>query len=392
MKEKKPCILVVAPYGFNDRLANFAEFTVSRLLAKRGWRVIGITRRENGEPRKHAVHGIAVHRYKSALFGAIGALFLFVLERPDIVHVHMLRNNRVGAASAILAKAFRVPLVFSEAGLLHDHYLVADRDDPLGKPIIYGNAQKTLDLRRLHNYFFHWPLTHADAVVFYSKHNVPIAQKLGIRNVRYIPLIVDDARWETVSASGGIVEQLPKAPYGLFIGQMKERKGWDVLLRAIPSVSRRVLPAFVFVSSSSRSEPASFGALADPLGIRDRVVFLGRIRSNGDLRAVFERSALVVVPSRYEGFGLVPLDAFESGKPVVASRVEAMTDFLENGRNSRLVPPKDPEALARAITEVAADAALQAKLVEGGRETLARMKNRTAAEEWVNFYEKLLRS
>ena len=69
-----------------------------------------------------------------------------------------------------------------------------------------------------------------------------------------------------------------------------------------------------------------------------------------------------------------------------------MTDFLENGRNSRLVPPKDPEALARAITEVAADTALQAKLVEGGRETLARMKNRTAAEEWVNFYEKLLRS
>ena len=386
---KKPTILVVIPFGFNDRLTMFPEFILSRLLARNGWRVIGITRREKNEPGASESSGVHIFRYRSLLSGAWRTISLILKEHPSIVHVHMLRNNRVGIVAAMLAKLLHIPLAFSEAGLLHDHYLVDDRDDPLGKPIVYGNVPRRFSLSAWRSYFFHWPLMHADAAVFYSKHNVPIAEHLGIKNVRYIPLITDGERWQSVESGGSITERLPDEPYGLFVGQMKLRKGWDILLRALPRIAPETLSKVVFVSSSATSEPEEFTYLVNSLGIRDRVVFLGRVASNTDLRVVFERSSLVVVPSLYEGFGLVALEAFEMGKPVVASGVEALTDFLMHNENAYLVPPKDPAALADAITHVSTDRKLRDHLVEGGRATLERMRGEELKTQWLHFYTTL---
>src|SRR3989344_401642 len=317
---KEPTILVVIPYGFNDRLINFPEFTLSRLLAKRGWHVLGLTRCEAEESAHGTIFGIDVYRYRNVPDGTLHLLWTLLTKRPDIVHVHMLRNNRVGVAAAMLAKLFRIPLAFSEAGLLHDHYLVDDRDDPLGKPVHYERVARHFDLKNIRSYFFHWPLTHADEAVFYSKHNVPIAERLGF-HARYIPRIVDDARRMSYGAGHEKNRALPQEPFGLFVGQMKERKGWDVLLHAIALIPREIVSKFVFISSSSTTETEGFAALVGSLRLRDRVQFLGRA-SNAELQAAYEHSSLVVVPSRYEGFGLVPLEAFEVGRPVVASRVD----------------------------------------------------------------------
>ncbi len=379
------------PYGFNDRLTMFPEFILSRMLAKNGWRVLGIARMEKGEMPNSTVSGVHVHKYRSFLSGVLRVVVLMITERPDAVHVHMLRNNRVGVVAAMLAKIFGIPVAFTEAGLLHDHYLVEDRDDPLGKPIAYERVPKRFAFKAWRSYFFHWPLMHADAVVFYSKHNIPIAQELGIKNARYIPLVADEQRWETTEVPSGIVGRLPQESYGLFVGQMKPRKGWDILLRAIPHVSREVLPKFVFVSSSSLIETDEFAHLVDSLDIRDRVVFLGRVPSNTDLKSVFEKSSLIIVPSRYEGYGLVPLEAFEMNKPVIASRVDALTDFLTHGENAYLVRPEDPHALAGGIEDVMRDPDLCQRLQNGGKATLATMRGAERSAEWLSFYQNLIK-
>lgn len=384
---KHPSILVVAPYGFNDRLVNFPEFTLSRLLAKHDWHVRGLTRREDGESPYETTHGIEVYRYSGTLHGILRLLRLLLLERPDIIHVHMLRNNRVGALAALFAKMLSITLVFSEAGLLHDHYLVDDRDDPLGKPVHFERVARH-PLQGVRSYLFHFALTHADTAVFYSKHNVPIAEKLGLRDVRYIPLIVDDVR-RTSPETHDEGRSLPKEPFGLFVGQMKERKGWDVLLHALSHTGRDIVPKFVFVSSSSATETEGFAALAESLHLRDRVQFLGQA-SNAELQRAYKQAALVVVPSRYEGFGLVPLEAFEAGKPVVASKVEALTDYLIHEENALLVPPNDPRALSETIVHVCNDAALREQIIRGGRETRAEMEREARANEWLNFYQGLI--
>lgn len=384
--KKNRTVLVVVPYGFNERMANFPEFTVSRLLAKSGWRVIGLTRREKGEPSVHETQGIRVYRYHSFPEGAWRALSLCV-ARPDVVHVHMLRNNRVGVVAAVLARLFRIPLAFSEAGLLHDHYLTDDRDDPLEKLIHYERAARR-PWEGLRSYLFHWPLLHADTAIFYSKHNVPIAKELGVQSVRYVPLVIDNARWES-NENRTESEKLPHEPFALFVGQMKKRKGWDVLLRAIPLVPVSAMPKFVIVSSTGK-ETEEFRQLVEELEIQERVVFLGAVQGSQQLREVFEKSSLVVVPSRYEGFGLVPLEAFEAGKPVVASGVEALTEYLVHKVNAYLVPPKDAPALARGIEAVMRDPQLRAKMAQGARETLADLKGTVRTGQWLDAYRDIV--
>lgn len=383
---RKKTVLVVIPYGFSERMANFPEFTISRLLTKEGWRAIGLTRRERGEPSVHETHGIRVYRYRTLLEGALRALYLCIV-RPDVVHIHMLRNNRVGIIAAMLAKFLRIPLAFSEAGLLHDHYLTDDRDNPLKQTIHYERVARK-PWQGLHSYFFHFPLTHADTAIFYSKHNVPIAERLGVRDVRYVPLLIDETRWESDTPKE-IDLNLPREPFALFVGQMKKRKGWDVLLRAIPFVPVSVMPKFVFVSATGK-QPEEFQRLAGELRIEDRVIFLGTVPGSRQLREVFQRSSLVVVPSRYEGFGLVPLEAFDASKPVVASRVEALTEYLSHERNAYLVPPNDHLALARGIEEVAKDTKLREHLKNGGRETLAAMKSKDRARQWLQVYRDIV--
>jgi len=385
-----PSIVIIIPYGFNDRLMNFPEFTLGRLLARNGWKVTGIARKEAGEESEQDTHGIHVYRYGGSIGGALRVLFLCIAARPDVIHVHMLRNNRVGAVSATLARLFGITLVFSEAGLLHDHYLVEDRDDPLGKPILYGKVARKFSIRGFRNYFFHFALTHADTAVFYSRHNIAIARALGIQDVRYIPLIVDCARLLSEAPTRDKLATLPSEAFALFIGQMKARKGWDILLRSVPLIERTVLPAFVFVSSSSRSETSDFVALGEELSVRERVRYVGS-PSSADLRRILQKCALVVVPSRYEGFGLVPVEAFEAERPVVASGVAALTDYLVHGDNAYLVEPKDPEQLAKGIMDVMRDPALRERLVEGGRKTLAAMKSDSAAGAWLDFYRSMLR-
>ncbi|MBI5456396.1 glycosyltransferase family 4 protein [Candidatus Kaiserbacteria bacterium] len=398
---RKPSVLVVLPYGFNERMVNFIEFVVSRMLAQNGWRVIGIARSEQGLPQNHTVRDIEVHRYKSTLSGLFLVLKIFLRDRPDIVHVHTLRNNRVGIFVSILSKLSATPLAFTESGLLHDHYLVADRDDPLQKPIAYNNfVRRFADiftsgqvLFRFKSYLFHFALSHADAVIFHSHHNLPIAEKLGLKNAHLLPQILDESRWsdsahsahkeEAASAIAGI-----KEPCALFVGQIKMRKGWDILLRSIPHVPKEIIHTFIMVTSSSARETEDVIALIDELKVRGRVLFLGQI-SNALLRLAFEKSTLVAVPSRYEGFGLVPLEAFEMKRPVIASRVEAMTDFLVNGKNSYLVPPKDPIALAKGVVELARDEELQNRLIAGGLATLEEMRSDANRKKWLEFYNAL---
>ena len=170
---------------------------------------------------------------------------------------------------------------------------------------------------------------------------------------------------------------------------MKKRKGWDVLLRAIPLVPVSAMPKFVIVSSTGK-QTEEFRRLVDELSIQDRVVFLGAVQGSRQLREVFEKSSLVVVPSRYEGFGLVPLEAFEAGKPVVASCVEALTEYLVHERNAYLVPTKNDLALARGIETVAKNAELRERLTNGGRETLTDMKSTKRAREWLDTYRELV--
>ena len=87
----------------------------------------------------------------------------------------------------------------------------------------------------------------------------------------------------------------------------------------------------------------------------------------GDLAAYYDRAAVVAVPSRREGYGLVAREAMAHGRPVVASAVGGLLEAIEDGVNGVLVPPLDIPALRQALEELLEDPERRARLGSAAR-------------------------
>ena len=137
-----------------------------------------------------------------------------------------------------------------------------------------------------------------------------------------------------------------ETPRLLAIGRLIPIKGFDVLLEAFAQ-ARLQVPSLTL-------EIAGDGALRERLeaGAGDGVTFLGRVDPIGP---AIERAAVVVVPSRGEGFGMVALEAMERGRAVIASAVGGLPELVVPGETGLLVPSESPDELAAAIVELCSD-------------------------------------
>ena len=145
------------------------------------------------------------------------------------------------------------------------------------------------------------------------------------------------------------VERRPiEPPRILFVGRFVALKGIDVLLEAI---GRRPLEGLDWRLELIGGGPQDVQTHVERLGLSSRVEirpWVDRVKVD---RALAE-AAVLVVPSRSEGLPLVVLEAMAMGTPVVATRVGAVEDVLQNGELGDLVPPDDPERLAASIAGV----------------------------------------
>jgi len=141
-------------------------------------------------------------------------------------------------------------------------------------------------------------------------------------------------------------------PQGQFliatVGNIRPVKGHDVLIRAAAIVLQR-FPKATFTIAGEVLEPdyfASLQQLASTLGISDRIRFLGGL---SDLRTCLAPADVFVLPSRSEGFSNAIVEAMASALPVVATNVGGNAEAVQDQLTGFIVPPDDPEALARAI-------------------------------------------
>ena len=151
----------------------------------------------------------------------------------------------------------------------------------------------------------------------------------------------------------------------VFAGRIVKPKGVDVLIRAIRDVACELV-----ICGEGRHLEAARG-LARRLGVEDRVDFRGWLGAE-ELAEELAQASVVVIPSLWpEPFGLVGIEAFAAGRPVVASATGGVADWLADGLNGVLVPPGDAPALGRALTELLDDPRRQEAMGERGRETVA---------------------
>jgi glycosyltransferase involved in cell wall biosynthesis len=146
------------------------------------------------------------------------------------------------------------------------------------------------------------------------------------------------------------------------VGRLVRQKGFDVLLTALASLDTD--PPWDLVIAGDGALRGDLERRAGELGISSRVRFLGHVH---DVPAVYAALDLLVVPSRYEGFGFVAAEGALAGLPVVASRVSSLPEVVRDGVTGRLVPPDDAAALAEAIASLARDPASARALGAAGR-------------------------
>jgi glycosyltransferase involved in cell wall biosynthesis len=167
---------------------------------------------------------------------------------------------------------------------------------------------------------------------------------------------------------------LTTGPVVLAAGRVEWRKGGDVLVEALARIAGvDGVEALFAGASGGRMGRRPYGewlsSRADALGTRCR--FLGSV-PRAAMADLYGRSRVVAIPSRYENFSTVGVEAMASGRPVVCSATGGIAPLVERWGAGTVVPPDDPAALADALAPLLASAEKAAEVGERGRDAIER--------------------
>ncbi|GAA3750960.1 glycosyltransferase family 4 protein [Microbacterium kribbense] len=345
--------------GVEEHVRNVARHLLRQGLSVVVWTV------EHGERSPDVVDGITVRTLPCPLpartatsvmsFAWRGPLALvrwasaLLRDRPRVMHVHCFGPNGVWALGAAQGRR----LVITSHGETR-----GDAHDAFGTSALLRTALRKA-LRR------------ADAVTGVS------ASVLDDLHARFAlasgRATVIGNGVDLTERAGAMPPALP-ARYVLGIGRLVHTKGFDLLLRAF---ARAGLPPDVgIVLAGDGPERASLTALAAAEGVAGRVVFTGRL-DRGEIVAVASGALALAVPSRVEAFGIVVLEGWRAGIPVIAGAGEGPAELIRDGVDGIVVDASDSGAFAAVLTQVVADP-------DGMRALAAAGAARCRAYSWEN--------
>ena len=174
--------------------------------------------------------------------------------------------------------------------------------------------------------------------------------------------------------------------YVLALGTIEPRKDFPLLVNAFDIVAAADPDVRLVIAGQSGWGTEGFEAALARAHHRDRVIRPGWVddKSRADLLA---GSSVFAYPSRYEGFGLPPLEAMAAGTPVVTTRTGALPQIL--GDAAAFVEVGDADALAAALADVLTDRAKRDSLIDRGRERAALFSWDACADGVIHLYERL---
>jgi len=286
-------------------------------------------------------------------------------DRPNLLHVHCFGPNGVYAVS--LARRLGLPLVVTSHG-----ETTGDDHDAFG-----------------HSWLLRRALTAAirdSAAVTAPTQSVldDLSQRFGLGAGVVVPNGVDrDGR------AGDRVHAPAAAPIIAAVGRVEPIKGFDVLVDALPLVRHTMVSARVLIGGDG-SAAAGLRAQADAAGLAEAVEILGWL-DPPDVADLLAQADVVVVPSRREAFGIVVLEAWRAGTPVVASRVDGLGELIDDGATGILVPPGDAAALAQACVRILTDPTLAGTLSAAGSVAVQSFSWDAVADAYERIYSAALR-
>ena len=304
----------------------------------------------------------------------------------DIIHSHYWMS---GLAAEMLSDAWQVPIVHmfhtlgemknriaqSEAERESDYRLESERR-------VLGRADRIIAATLAEKAQLEW-LYKAD-----SRKLIVIPP--GVDTGHFYPIPSDEAKqFIGVPESDRMV---------LFVGRIEPLKGLDTLIHAMARLNVKQLgcPDLVVIGGDPNANPDEMTAemarlqqLSRDLKLEHMVIFLGK-RNQDTLPYYYSAAEVLVMPSHYESFGMVALEAMACGTPVIASQVGGLAFLVQDGMTGYQVPDGDSDALCDRLTLLLSDHAQREKMGSQAAEYAKRYSWDSVAAQIVSVYEKLL--
>ncbi|MDI9609378.1 MAG: glycosyltransferase family 4 protein [Candidatus Verstraetearchaeota archaeon] len=172
----------------------------------------------------------------------------------------------------------------------------------------------------------------------------------------------------------------------LFVGRLVYEKGPHLLVEAASLLKDKDLRVIIIGDGAMR--PYLEG-LARKLNVSEKVTFLGHV-DDETLLSIYEEASVLVIPSLYEPFGIVVLEAMSLGIPVIVSNTGGLDEIVTDGKDGLKFQSGSAEELARAIVRILEDEGLRAKLVENAKSRASEFSWDTTAEQTLELYKRVL--
>jgi len=310
-------------------------------------------------------NNITVHnlnlKFKYDLLGIFRIIKLIKKEKIDIVHVHLFPASLfVAITSFFLSK--NVKFIFSE----HSTY----------------NRRRSLKIFKLVDKFI------------YSRYSKIICVSKQVENslLKWLPQLKESL----IMIPNGIPilkstnKKYPKIYDVLLVGRLEKVKGIDILLKAINILKNKYRKDLKIAIAGDGSLKENLKNLVKELKIDNEVNFLGNRK---DVEKLMYCSKILVLPSRYEGFGLVIIEAMSRQLPIIATRVGGIPDIIENNKDGLLVPPENPEELAKAIDRLLENKHLRTELAKNAyKKVKENYSIETYTKKILNLYKSLIKN
>lgn len=338
-------------------------------LARRGHHVVVYTRRDDPElPQsvhtatgylvRHIDAGPAVHVPKDELLPwmpvlARGLAAWWAVDRPDVVHAHFWMS---GLAAVDAAAGLDIPVA------LTFHALGAVKRRHQGDADTSPEHRIALERRLCDD---------VDRIVATCSDEVFELRRGGWYGdtVDVIPCGVDLDRF---SPDGAVAPRRSGAKRIVSVARLVPRKGLRDVVTAVGLLpDTELLIAGGSPDPADRAHAEELLALAEALGVRQRVRLLGSVPRSA-MPALMRSADVVVHAPWYEPFGIVPLEAMASGRPVVATAVGGLIDTVVDGETGLHVRPHEPDSIAAAVASLLADDAARLDMGRRGAQRARR--------------------
>jgi glycogen synthase len=346
-----------------------------------------LARGREGDPREEVRAGVRVHRVRETRTPRDLDEFVTWIEG---MNQHMVTAGRE------LLKRFDVDLVHGHDWLVAP--AAATLAEEAGRPYLttihateYGRHQGWVG-KHPQSYIHRvetWMARRAERVIVCSHYmRGHVADVFGVdeRAVTVIPNGIDPRDLVAVDDLAALRARFaaPGEKLVLLIGRLVYEKGFQVALEALPRVIRRVGGVRFLVAGSGTHE-AELKRQADSLGLTEHGTFMGWI---GDdvLHSLYRIADLCVVPSIYEPFGLVTLEAMASGCPCIVADTGGLREVVPTSDVGLRFRSRDPRSLGRMMERVLTDEALRDRLVAEASEHVLRFDWADVAQQTRGVY------